>query len=86
MSKLYLPGELTEGQFAVARDFCRLVRIMQDRLSAGIAALDACGLKVETKAAEAVFWGLVDVETPVQSLMLEHIGACVSKLQAASAR
>lgn len=77
---LYAPGEMTEGQFATALEFVRMIRVMQDKLSAGVAALDRCGLKVEDKGFDRLFWQLADASTPVERLMMAHIDAGIAKL------
>ena len=76
---LYAQGEMTEGQWAVAQDFCRLIGVMQSRLSAGLAKLEEVGIAVDQKQFDRAFWQLVDVETPVRAAMLDHIGASVAK-------
>lgn len=78
-NKLLAPGELTEGQFALAQDFCRFVNRTRERLSQAAAQLEAAGIRVSHADFERLYWQLVDLDTPLQQVMLDHIAACVDK-------
>lgn len=72
---LYAAGEMTEGQYLVACQFLRLVRVMQDRLSAGVAALHRCGLMVDEKPFDRAFWDLETLKDPINAFMVAHLDA-----------
>lgn len=78
---LYAPGEMTESQFATALDFTRLLRVMQEKLSAGAAALDKCGVQVDDKAFDKLFWQMEDAGSEVQRRIAAHLDATMARLQ-----
>lgn len=72
------PGEMTEQQWQVANQFLRLIHVMQERLSAGVCALQRVGIELDEKPFDRAFWDLAALTNPIDKKLVEHLDAQIA--------